>query len=151
VLLATLCAACRPVRGCAESHFVLAAESRLPRWFTLPPGVVRSDVEVGLSYWVSLTPGLANDTVITVRNRQGRTLQTVTGNSCWHPETRWTPKGDGTFTPAPYPHYMIVTVNGVMEVVSHPGRNDLFAISDDQAVVTEARESVAKGECRHSP
>ena len=92
-----------------------------------------------------------NNTVISMKDRHGRTLQTVTGASCWHPATRWTPKGDGTFTPAPYPHYLIVTVDGMMEVVAHPGRNALFAISDDQGVIQEARESIAKGECRDAP
>jgi hypothetical protein len=38
-----------------------------------------------------------------------------------------------------------------MEVVAHPGMNDQFAISDDPLIVKQARESAAKGECRHEP
>jgi hypothetical protein len=51
ILLAVLLSACHPVRGCAESQFRLAPESRLPKWFALPDGVQRSEVEVTLAYY----------------------------------------------------------------------------------------------------
>jgi hypothetical protein len=106
-------------------------------------------VEVGLSYYVPPAP--VDDTVVSVKDFSGRTLQTVTGVSCWHPATRRTLNGDGTFTPAPLPHYVIVTVNASMEVVVHAHRDNVFSISDDPSVVGQARESIARGECRKTP
>ncbi len=35
-----------------ESTFELANESRLPKWFKLPPGLARPDVSVTMSYYV---------------------------------------------------------------------------------------------------
>lgn len=49
LLLVLLCTACHPIRGCPESEFVLSADSRLPRWFTVRSDAKRSDVEVELS------------------------------------------------------------------------------------------------------
>jgi hypothetical protein len=138
-------AGCHPLRGCVESQFVLSAASRLPRWFTPPVNFTRTDLEVELYYYVPPVPDLIDNTVIYMRDRNGRTFETVTGNSCWHPATRWTPNGDGSFTPAPYPHYTIVTVNGAMEVIEHPGMTDQFLVSDNPLVIEQARDSLAKG------
>jgi hypothetical protein len=146
-----LFAGCHPLRGCVESQFVLSPTSRLPRWFTSPQGSSRNELTVDLSYYVPPAPDLINNTVISMRDRNGRTIQTVTGNSCWHPATKWTSNRDGSFTPAPYPHYIIVTVNGVMEVIEHPDRTNQFRVSDDASVAQQARNSLAKGECRREP
>jgi hypothetical protein len=54
VLIRLLCAACNPTRGCAESDFDLAAESRLPKWFTLAAGQNRSDATVNMTYYIGL-------------------------------------------------------------------------------------------------
>lgn len=35
-----------------ESAFELVNESRLPKWFNLPPGLARSDVSVTMKYYV---------------------------------------------------------------------------------------------------
>ena len=35
-----------------ESTFELASESRLPKWITLPPGLIRADVSIKMSYYV---------------------------------------------------------------------------------------------------
>jgi hypothetical protein len=149
VVLAVICfAGCNPLRGCVESEFVLSPASRLPRWFTESTNANRNEFEVELYYYAPPAPDLINNTVISMRDRSGRTIETVTGNSCWHPATTWTPNGDGSFTPAAYPHYVIVTVRGAMEVVEHPGMTNQFLVSDDPAVVQQARDSLARGECR---
>ena len=122
----------------------------MPQWITIPNGLDRSEVEVRLFYYLGFAPGLFDDTEINIEDKHGRTIQSFTGNSCWHPATRWTPNGDGSFTPAPYPHYMIITVGGDIEVFEHRG-TDRFFISDGEDIIRIARESIARGECRHEP
>ena len=46
-------AACSPLRGCVESQFSLAPDSRLPQWFAAPVVKDRSDVAVKLTYWTN--------------------------------------------------------------------------------------------------
>jgi hypothetical protein len=45
-LVLLLFSGCSPIRGCEESSFDLAPDSRIPKWFSLPAGVQRSDVKV---------------------------------------------------------------------------------------------------------
>ena len=71
--LVVLLAACHPVRGCAESQFDLAPESRLPKWFAVPAGLQRGDVTVELSYYGPLV-GSARTAIVTLRTQQGKTL-----------------------------------------------------------------------------
>lgn len=151
VLAVILFAGCNPLRGCVEAEFVLSPASRVPRWFRQTSSASRNEFEVELYYYVPPAPDLINNTVILMRDRSGRTIETVTGNSCWHPATRWTPNGDGSFTPAPYPHYIIVTVRGAMEVIEHPGMTNRFLVTDDPSVLQQARDSLARGECRREP
>jgi len=148
-LAVVLTAACNPVRGCIESKFALSPKSRLPHWLTLQGGLSRNDVDVELRYWGS--PFDVDDAEFIMRDLKGNRINRVLGRSCWHPKTCWTPNGDGSFTPAPLPHYIIVTVDGVIEVISHPVLGPVFEVNDDPEVVRQARESLAKGECRKEP
>ena len=81
----------------------------------------------------------------------GRPIDRTTGDMCWHPATQWTANADGAFVPAPYPHYMIVSVRGVVEVIEHVALRGFFTVSDAPAVVDEARASIERGECRQLP
>ena len=38
--------------GCPEANFDLAPDSRLPKWFKLPPGLSRADVTVTMDYYI---------------------------------------------------------------------------------------------------
>jgi hypothetical protein len=50
---------------------------------------------------------------------------------------------------APEPHYVILIVGGVVDVAEHTGGD--WKMSDNAEILAAARESVANGECRHSP
>lgn len=95
-------------------------------------------------------PADIDNAVVELRRLDGRRVRTVTGRSCWHPATRWRTLPDGSPEAAPYPHYGIVTVDGVTEVVEHRP-DDRFAITDDAELVRMALESIARGECRREP
>lgn len=143
VLLACLVAACHPTRGCSESQFTLASDSRLPAWVDLPSGMERQDIDVELWYWVPIAD--VDNTTVYVKDLRGKQIAYLTGQSCWHPATHW-PDGGPV---APYPHYVILKVGGVVDVAEHSrGR---WQMSDNTDVLSAAKTSIARGECRHSP
>jgi hypothetical protein len=129
--LMVLLAACHPTRGCAEAQFDLSPASRLPRWFTLPGGVERADVEVSLSYYVPLI-GSDRTATVTLRTRRGRTLQQVVATLRGRePQTLQPYAGSGRI---PYPGYEILTANGITEVVEHRRMEPVFYITEDSEV-----------------
>jgi hypothetical protein len=83
LLLTFLVAACSPTRGCSESQFKLAADSRLPAWINLPTGMERQGVDVELWYWTPIAD--VDDVTVYVKDRNGRSVANLTARSCWHP------------------------------------------------------------------
>lgn len=130
VLIALLLAGCSPTRGCAESNFDLAPESRLPRWFSLSPGRGRSDVTVKMTYFVGLIGGTTANFVL--RDSEGHKLVEVEGRvRDDQPLTLVPDPGTG---PLPYPNYAIVTIDGVTEFIEHREKGPLFYVTDDADV-----------------
>jgi len=148
LLIALLGAACNPIRGCPESHFRLASDSRLPRWFSLPSGYARNEVDVRLTYYVPPVP--VDDVVVElVDQRTDASLSRLTGRACWHPQIdRVQRNSQGGFARGQEPRYTIVQAAGITEVVDHPVSGPIFQITDDPALVQEANESLQRGECR---
>jgi hypothetical protein len=70
----------------AESSFELARESRLPRWFTLPPGVSRSDVSVTLVYYVEPWGSTATFKLLDVKRKKNIAQVTAKRLSSCHVE-----------------------------------------------------------------
>lgn len=127
-----LFASCNPMRGCAESDFDLAPESRLPSWFTVPPGLGRSDVNVLMTYYVSLFGTERRTARFELRDNAGRQLAQVEGKERGtHPFALEPIPPAG---PLPYPLYEVVTINGVTEVIEHRQREPRFYITDDPNV-----------------
>src|SRR5258708_915352 len=90
-----------------ESSFDLAPESRLPKWFTLPPGLSRSDVTVRMNYYLKRT------TFILRALKKNEKLAEVTGTSS-EPLKVKNPRPE--LAPG-YPSYEVVTVNGITEII----------------------------------
>ena len=130
-----------------ESQFTLAEESRLPKWFGTSVTQSRSQVDIELSYW---GPGWGGNAVVIMRDKTGRTLARVVGQSCWHPATRWVPNPDGKTFTAPFIRHTIITANEIMDVVEHR-REPRFYMTDNEKLIQQARESIGRGECRASP
>lgn len=135
---ALLLAACSPIRGCMESQFTLAPDSRLPKWFSLPDGYSRNDVTVEISYYSSPFP--VDDTVVKLLDRNQRDLAQVTGESCFHPIMQKKRNQYGGFDPDTYPHYAYIKSNKVIEVVEHM-QGPTFRIVDDPMLLKEAVEA----------
>ena len=138
LIIALLLAACSPIRGCVESQFTLEPDSRLPKWFSVPPGYTRSDVTVELTYYVPPFP--VDNAVMELVSRNGRTLLKVTGEVCWHPVMEAKKNQYGGFDPDSYPHYVYIRANEVVEIVEHV-RGPTFRVKDDPVLLKGALEA----------
>jgi hypothetical protein len=112
------------VVGCLESSFSLAPESRLPKWFEVPQGMSRSDLSVTLDYYSTFKE---SEAVFTLR-RKGRILNLKKVTAALGNET---PKG--------YPAYVVVTVNGISDVIEYRKMEPIFYLTDDAKIWKELR------------
>jgi hypothetical protein len=123
------------VAGCEyfpEATFRLANESRLPRWFAIPPGGARADVSITMSYYVK--PWGRTATLV-LQDATDKVLKKVYGKvACGDPfQLKNPPQG----FPSGYPSYERITVNGMTEMIEHRRAEPIFYISDDPAVWKE--------------
>jgi hypothetical protein len=129
VLSFLLLASCSPMRGCAESEFALAPESRLPRWFAAESNLARSEVVLKMTYYTS---PLGSTARFVLTNRDGRRLSEVEGRiRDGQPLTLGQDSGAGAL---PYPNYAVVTIDGITEVIEHRRMESVFYITDDAAL-----------------
>jgi hypothetical protein len=116
--------------GCLlESSFNLAADSRLPRWESLPAGLTRADVSLTVSYYTTLWGGSAQ---FILQNRNKQTIERKNGKvRCGGSfQLRNAPQG----SPSGYPEYEAVTFNGITEIFEQRRPEDVLYITDDPAV-----------------
>jgi len=112
-----------------ESTFKLANESRLPKWIILPSGRTRADVTITMSYYDNPWPW-GSDVKITVQDATKQILVKAYGKE---KELRPPPPG---FPPS-YPGYVVITVNGITDIVEHRKMEPIFYVTDDPAVWKE--------------
>ncbi len=133
IALVLLLAACHPLRGCAESEFTLAADSRLPKWFQWSPAQRRSDFTVTLTYYPAPLVGSQRLAELTLQDAKGHTLQrvvaTLKGSEPLTLDESYAGKG-----PIPYPIYEVLTANGITDVVEHRRMEPVFNVTDDREV-----------------
>jgi hypothetical protein len=113
------------VLGCKyfpESTFKLASDSTLPKWFTLPPGVERKDVELTMSYY---SKPWGDNASFTLQNDK-HVIQQIDGKLVCTFSLRGS-KSD-------YPSYAAVVVNGTTELIEHKRMEPIFYVTDDAAV-----------------
>jgi len=127
--MTVMSAACSPTRGCIESDFDLAAESRIPRWFSVPTAARRADLSVRMDYWGG---PVGRTATVTLRSVGGRTLDSVVATLAGSEPHTLIPKP--ATGPIPYPSYEILTANGIVEVVEHRRAEPIFYIVDDPDV-----------------
>jgi hypothetical protein len=128
-----LLAALINIAACSESNFDLSAESRLPKWFSVPNGVSRDQLKVTIDYYVYPS---GREAVLKLYDKKGFfRLKKVKGSmhGLEPMELKNHPAG---FQPH-YPSYEIITVDGVTDIVEHRGREPVFYMCDDPAVWKE--------------
>lgn len=108
--------------GCLESRFSLAPDSRLPKWFDVPQGMSRPNLSVTMDYYSTFNDSKA---VFTLRGK-GRFLNLKKVTAALRNET---PKG--------YPAYVVVTVNGITDVIEHRKMEPIFYVTDDPKIWKE--------------
>jgi hypothetical protein len=118
-----------------ESTFVLANESRLPKWITLPPGQTRTDVSIRMSYYIK--PWGSSATFI-LQDTKKRILTKVDGKVKGKEPIQLKNPPQGF--PHGYPAYEVITVNGITEIIKHRKPEPIFYVTDDPAVWKELGE-----------
>jgi len=121
LLIVAMCLSCFAISGCVDSINFLASDSRLPKWFTLPPGLTRADVEV-VRYSMEPT-GRGVDVKVVLYGRKDKKLAEVSGKSIL------------------LGYFRIMVVNGVPEITGykaqidkHGNRMPYFYVVDDPAL-----------------
>lgn len=134
-LFAILAATFLSLQSCAyfpEATFELASESRLPRWFALPPGLSRSDVTVTMSYYVKPAGRTSTFKLLDAKKHE---LAEVSGTQeGLEPRHLKTPRPG---YPHGYPVYEVVTVGGKIEIIEHRRMEPIFYLIDNAAVWNE--------------
>ena len=139
-IICLLFTACSPIRGCVESQFTLAPDSRLPSWFSTPSEYDRNNITVELLYYVP--PHNVDNAVMNLVTLNGKTLSTITGEVCWHPVTTAKRNKHGGFDPDSYPHYVYLRAHGITEVFEH-NFGPTFRVKDDPALTRDALQTIA--------
>src|SRR5262249_27845740 len=130
----TVCAALLSMcaSGCAESFFNLAPDSRLPKWFSLPPGLSRADVTVSLAYYVFSPARPGRSATFKLWDSHGNKLAQASGSLRGLEPIAFGPRApEGGVG---YPSYEVITVNGITELIEQRRPEPIFYISDDSDV-----------------
>jgi hypothetical protein len=124
----TLCLPLFAISGCGffpESSFDLAPDSRLPKWFAVPPGLTRSQVTARMDYYNSAWG--SGSATFRLLGPNGDVLAKASGALKEHdPNARFS-----------YPAYEVITINGVTDIVKHLKMEPLFYVTDDPSVWAE--------------
>lgn len=135
LLIVALTISCHAIVGCEyfpESTFELASDSRLPKWFILPPGHTRADISITMSYYIRPS---GRDVKFIVQDFQKRTPTKLYGKEKGTEPLHLKNPPPG-FTPG-YPAYEVITVNGITDIVEHRRMEPIFYLTDDPAVWKE--------------
>ena len=131
-LLVLLCLFGSILAGCdyfPESTFELSPNSRLPKWFTVPPGMTRRDLTVTMSYYVKPT---GPDVTFELFDSRKHRLAKLRGAFLRDPHGG----RSGRELPG-YPAYEVITVNGIVDIVEHRRMEPVFYVTDDPDVWRE--------------
>lgn len=109
--------------GCLEASFVLAPESRLPKWFGVPEGFERNDFVVTMDSWT------VGPQVFKMRKKGAIFSYREASIHCPNMRPLKPLK-----VPIEYPVYLVFTYEGVIDIVEHRAMEPVFYMTDDPAV-----------------
>lgn len=127
--------ACLILTGCGrhpEASSSLANESRLPKWFTLPPHQARNNVTVTMVCFMDKFTGKAT---FTLRDSSGAVVSKVTGENKTPQPLQRREKRPGYSEG--YPSYEIISVGEITEIIEHRKMEPIFYVTDDPEVKAE--------------
>ena len=121
------------ITGCAEGHFKLADESRLPKWLTIPEDMTREDVTITMTTYLFPT----EKSIFKLLDKKGNQISVVKGKrfgGYLYPKTlENTPTG----YPEGYPSFEIIIANEIIDIIEHSKMEPVFYVSDDPMVWKE--------------
>ena len=107
-----------------DSNFTLSADSRLPKWFSIPPGYTRKDLTVEIYYYAPPPFIRSNFKAILIGPPpEQKVLLKKIGIMHKHPNY--------ANDRSRYPTYNVAVVDGIKEMIEHRQREPIFYISDD--------------------
>jgi hypothetical protein len=109
-----------------ESTLTLSRESRLPRWMTVN-GTNNKNLTTKVEYFVWPWKTYAQ---ITLMDRQGEIIARVDSDSLVSEPQ----KAVGTLARGAYPSYVVMAVNGVVDIFEHRKADNILNMCDDAAV-----------------
>lgn len=112
--------------GFAESNFNLNKDSRLPKWFQMPTGIGRNDINVEFIYFLSKMK------IAAINNRTGKIFFSTEADMNHHPITEAESKAMKQGWPCP--SYNIISVSGVTEVLAHIEKGNIVYIVEPSEV-----------------
>jgi hypothetical protein len=116
------------ISGCGflpESSFNLAPDSRLPKWFAVPPRLSRARVTVRMDYYI---PAWGS---------RGATFKLLGPNADLLAKSSGVVEEHDPKARFSYPAYEVITINGVTDIVKHLKMEPLFYVTDDPSVWAE--------------
>ena len=131
--LITIVLSCVALGGChslPESSFELASDSRLPRWFTLSPGLSRANVSVTMRYYVD-SKGRSAIFVLHDKNNHIVEKKTVALRGSGPVTINAPSQKDSTG----YPLFEVVTDHNVTEIIEHKAMEPIFYVTDDPLIL----------------
>ena len=118
------------IASCSEANFTLSEESRLPKWFQLPPETYRHEVSVTMDYYISSD---GREAVFKLFDKNGLKIEEMTGRL----------KGLAPIktadTQSDRPTYEIITVNGETEVIVHKAKSNIFHIVESAKIIDKIK------------
>jgi hypothetical protein len=128
---------CDPRYGFMESQLKLAAESRLPKWFSVPPGYDRKDLSVTIDFYTAPSSTRVKMTLYGPPP-ECKKLDEKAGRSRWHPETEQ--KSGGKEGYAIFPSYTIISIDGLEEVFEQKRLENLLYVTDYPSITSGYRK-----------
>ena len=115
-----------------ESTFQLAPDSRLPKWFSMPPNLTRPQVTAELNYYVT---SVGTTVTVTFFGPQHKVLEEVKGVRAGDAPRQVSEVKPGSSRD--YPMYAVITANGLTDVVEHRKMEPIFWLTDDPKIWAE--------------
>jgi hypothetical protein len=133
-LIAIIASALFMLPGCLpESQLDLSPGSRLPRWFTIPPGLTRKDVSVTEENYIASS---GRSAVFKLWNKERDKIDEVTATVRGREPTTLTKKNPqgGFDLHYSYPLYEVMTARGVTEVFEFRAMDPFVYVNDDPEI-----------------
>lgn len=123
--------------GCEElpeSTFVLANDSRLPKWIAVPPGSTRANVKLNMNYYIKPWGSKA---LFSLQGNNKQILEKVNATvMCKKP---FQVAGATQEAASGYPLYQAVAANGLTEIIEHKKMEPRFYVTDNVVVWKQYR------------